>query len=457
MVSIWNIPIPNWLMSLLVMYLSIPIVVYYIVPYILVGSRSVKKRIIIYVIGDLGHSPRICYHARSFSSKGFQVELCGYVDSTLPEFIVNDHNITIHALPSKSPNDGMIKKVMGQVLGIIRHFWELRGSDYILVQNPPSIPILPLVAIYRLTGTKIIIDWHNLAYSILRLKYNGNTWHPLVIISIIIEFSFCKMADYHLTVTKAMKDFLINSFWIKPKRCYVLYDRPATQFRPFNIDNTANTENKYKDRNEAIHNEPFIKDLIPEGFDLSKGGKIIVTSTSFTPDEDISILLGALKIYENSFNKFDKELPKILCFITGKGPLKSKYMKEVKEYKEWNRVHIEFVWLSSEDYPKLLQLCDYGVSLHTSSSGLDLPMKILDMFGSGLPVIALNYPVLDELVQHDVNGLKFIDRRELHEALIFAMKDNDITKTLKQGAMKESRYRWQSSWESTMKDTKIVH
>jgi len=43
-------------------------------------NGCVKKAIVL-VLGDIGHSPRMCYHASSLASHGVNVELVGYSGS----------------------------------------------------------------------------------------------------------------------------------------------------------------------------------------------------------------------------------------------------------------------------------------------------------------------------------------------------------------------------------------
>lgn len=102
--------------------------------------------------------------------------------------------------------------------------------------------------------------------------------------------------------------------------------------------------------------------------------------------------------------------------VTGKGPLKEKFEVQVAS-SGLTRVAVRTVWLRAEDYPVLLGAADLGVCLHYSSSGLDLPMKVVDMFGCGLPVCAVRYSCIGELVEHGRSGLLFDDAEGLAKHL----------------------------------------
>ncbi|MBA0861300.1 hypothetical protein Goshw_026542, partial [Gossypium schwendimanii] len=99
---------------------------------------------------------------------------------------------------------------------------------------------------------------------------------------------------------------------------------------------------------------------------------------------------------------------------------------------------------------------DLGVCLHTSSSGLDLPMKVVDMFGCGLPVCAVSYSCIDELVKVEKNGLLFSSSSELADELLMLFRgfpnECDALKSLKNGALETgSSARWATEWEEHAK------
>ncbi len=169
----------------------------------------------------------------------------------------------------------------------------------------------------------------------------------------------------------------------------------------------------------------------------------MVSSTSWTKDEDFSILLDALELYEKSEGK-----KFIRTFITGKGPEKERYLKLIEEKKvKWKKISVDAIWLQADDYPILLSICDIGVCLHYSSSGLDLPMKVVDMFGSGIPVLAIDFPALPQLVKHGQNGFIFKSVPELLENILEISKNQNLLKKLKGNVVKQTAHTWEKQWE----------
>ena len=81
-------------------------------------------------------------------------------------------------------------------------------------------------------------------------------------------------------------------------------------------------------------------------------------------------------MYEERKMMSSPTLPDLVCVITGRGPLKESYQERINR-QEWQHVQVIMPWLEPQDYPLILGSADLGVCLHTSSSGVDLPMKVI--------------------------------------------------------------------------------
>ena len=145
-----------------------------------------------------------------------------------------------------------------------------------------------------------------------------------------------------------------------------------------------------------------------------------------------------------------RSFPTLVIFITGRGPLRAEFESRISGL-ALRKVCIHTLWLEPEDYPLLLGAADLGVCLHRSASGLDLPMKIADMFGSGLPVCALDYgPCLAEQLQHGVNGLLFTDGAQLAEQICRLFErfpaESPQLDEMRRTVASRSNERWEREW-----------
>ncbi|XP_013417721.1 chitobiosyldiphosphodolichol beta-mannosyltransferase-like [Lingula anatina] len=342
-------------------------------------------------------------------------------------------------------------KVLWQSVVLCLTVLMTKKSSHILLQNPPAIPtlaVLWVVCLYR--DSRLIVDWHNYGYTILGLTLGSR--HPLVRFSKWYEGFFGRLADGNICVTQAMREDLAEKWNI---RAVTMYDRPPLIFQECDQEKKhelfSKLKNEYSVFKDSNGQSVFVEKM-ETGEILEKDDRpaLLVSSTSWTEDEDFSLLLSALEKYDQAVqSNRNLRLPHIICAITGKGPLKKYYQGKIEE-KNLKHVKICTPWLAAEDYPKLLGSADLGVCLHTSSSGLDLPMKVVDMFGCCLPVCAIHFKCLHELVKHEENGLIFHNEKELAEQLQELLADFPKTTKLKRfnKCLREfQKLRWSETWK----------
>lgn len=311
-------------------------------------------------------------------------------------------------------------------------------------QNPPSIPTLAIAGLtcfFR--NTHLLIDWHNYGWTILAGTRGAN--HPFVKISKLYECLAGQLTPTaNLTVTHAMKAELQRPPYSIQSPIHTLHDRPAGIFTPI-----LDPRRQRKPFLDAI--PVFTPDLATAVLDGKL--RLLVSSTSWTPDEDFSILLDALVRYGAS----PRRVP-LLVVITGRGPQKAMYEAKIADLQASGGlpdIQVRTAFLSFEHYAKLLAAADLGICLHMSSSGVDLPMKIVDMFGAGLPVLAYSkYPSFGELVKVGTNGLGFEDAAQLAEAMMRLLdplgRGTELAR-LKSGAVVEGGHRWDEEWDKVVK------
>ncbi|XP_029996004.1 chitobiosyldiphosphodolichol beta-mannosyltransferase-like [Sphaeramia orbicularis] len=410
------------------------------------------------------------YHALSLSKHGYEVTFVGFSDSKPHPDVLREEKIKILPIAEvRGVRVGpkiltYVTKVMTQCLQLLFVLLRMELQSFILMQNPPGLPGIAVAwFVCVLRGSRFIIDWHNYGYTIMSLSLGLK--HPVVRLAKWYEHFFGPLATHNLCVTNAMKDDLQKNWGI---RATTLYDRPASVFRETPLKQQHQLFRRLADTYPQFQHTGSVetadvKDVEQTAFSVrhvdddsvtlrTDRPALLISSTSWTEDEDFSILLKALKEYE-AVVKGGAPLPSLVCVITGKGPQKEHYRKLIDSLR-FQHVQICTPWLEAQDYPVLLGSSDLGVCLHMSSSGLDLPMKVVDMFGCCLPVCAINFNCLHELVKHEENGLVFRDWQQLVDQLQSLLSDFPSSDgrlgSFRRNLRASRGQRWDDNWDQNV-------
>jgi len=405
-------------------------------------------RATVVALGDLGLSARMRYHAQALAARGVDVDLVGFHGTTLPDAISKNPRITVHRLEPSTlrmrrglPGSTYAAVGLLDASRLSRRLWRtlrhLPRPDLVLVQNPPAFPTLVISWFsLRRRGVRFVIDWHNLGYTLLRERLGQ--WHPAVRLARWFERRDARRVDGNLCVSRGLAVFLETRFGVTDAR--VLYDRPASTFTPI----VGADREQYR--------QAFFARL---GVHAQHVG-LIVCPTSWSEDEDFDLVIDAVSRLEERVRGWEaagarRRFPDLVMLVTGDGARRARFERRFAGLAA-RRVHLRARWLEPEDYPKVVACADVGLSVHRSSSGLDIPMKVADLFGAGVPVCALDYGAcLAERVRHADNGLLFSSAPQLADVLFDLFQafpdDQALLDRLRTGVRRSSRMTWEEGWE----------
>lgn len=366
------------------------------------------KRVAVVVLGDLARSPRMLNHVRSLVRHGSIVSLIGYRENQLE---VLPGVAVVPLQPWRRAGDQaprglyviwsalrMASLGLGLALALLR-----ARPNSILVQNPPSFPVLTVAALAaRWNGAKLIIDWHNYGFSLLALRLGAD--HFVVRRARDYEFRWGRRVAAHLCVSKALQTDLNNA----GIHANVLYDRPLT------IENGR----------ESRERQAPLRVVCPAGW---------------SADENLEMLAQALAAIAVS-------TPPMEIHVTGEGPAQRELAPHLESLTRRGLI-VRTGFLSETEYRDLVRGADLGISLHRSSSGLDLAMKVVDLYAARVPVCALRYKTLDEQVRDGVTGFVFSSAPELASLLERLAAHPQELEPLRGNIAQEWSELWDEAWQ----------
>ena len=177
----------------------------------------------------------------------------------------------------------------------------------------------------------------------------------------------------------------------------VLYDRPASTFT--SIDRLEREQIR-----QALFVRLGIRNTSTLGF--------LVCPTSWTADEDFDLIIDAVPHLEDRIRDWEavnakRRFPDLVVLVTGDGNRRAEFERRFAGLPA-RRVQLRTRWLELKT-TRASSAARIRPVPARSSSGADIPMKVADLFGVGVPHSPSTGACLAERVRHGINGRLFLN------------------------------------------------
>lgn len=377
---------------------------------------------IVVVLGDLARSPRMLNHAHALRGEGFRVHLVGDANTPLPSALLEDPGVRLHALPPAGSRRAGVLAAAGRVRarrGVLAHVLERIDppATVLLAQLPPGLPTLaPVLATGRRLRAPVILDWHNFGWDVAALR--GGVARRLAPVLRRRELALAHGAQRHLAVSDPLAAALDG------------HGIPGAHPLP-------------DAANRWLH------------WPRSDGGgdpPTLVCPMSWSDDDDLELLAHALRRLSDPP---PASRPAARLLLTGTGPRARDWQPRLTALST-PQLTITTEFVPADGYPAALAGAALGLSLHRSASGVDYPMKIVEMRRVGLPVLALRSgPDALSGFRAPGDGRTFTSASELAdllEAFLLRPEAAEARAKLRSSCLAPDRDDWLDRWRAALAD-----
>lgn len=358
---------------------------------------------------------RVRRYAETLQRRGDDVDAIVLRQDDHPAF-VKVAGVNVYKIQKRSINEKhKIEYLFKLILFLIKSFITItklsirKKYDLIHVHSVPDFEVFATI-LAKLTGTKIILDIHDVVPELFASKFHTSNDSFLFKMLLLME-RFSMAFSNHVIIANHIWHERVISRSVSPSKCTVVMNYPDPVI--------------------------FKKDISPVKF---KNKFVLVYPGTLSIHQGIETAIKAVHIIKD-------KIPEIEFHIYGKGTDEEYFIELVKKLKLEKFVQFKNI-VPMEKLPEVICSADVGVEpkFKNSFSNEAFSTKILEFMQMGIPVIASDtlvhtYYFNNNLVRFFRSG----DESDLAESILAIRNRKKLRETLVTNA---SRYMEQNNWDA---------